>query len=70
MYLSRVRVRNYRKLSHIDVDLKPGLNIILGENNVGKTCLLSAIRIALSGGTNDRLSASKDDLPVGSDGKL
>lgn len=47
MFLSRVRVRNFRNLKDIEVGFSKGLNVIVGENNAGKTNLLEAIRAAL-----------------------
>lgn len=47
MYLGRVCVRNFRNLQSLDLAFAPGLNVLVGENNVGKTNVLDAIRIAL-----------------------
>lgn len=62
MYLAQVHVRNFRNLRDVTVDFKPGLNVLLGENNVGKTNLLDAIRVALgAASTGDPVYLSKDD---------
>jgi len=42
-----VRVRNFRNLQDVSIVLKAGLNVLVGENNIGKTNLLDAIRWAL-----------------------
>src|ERR1700730_10906416 len=47
MYLSSVEVSNFRSLKEFKVDLQPGLNVLAGRNNTGKTNLLNAIRHAL-----------------------
>ncbi|MBX3728539.1 MAG: AAA family ATPase [Candidatus Sumerlaeia bacterium] len=47
MYLSRAKIKNFRSLKDVTVDFKKGLNLVLGRNNIGKTNLLSAIRIAI-----------------------
>ena len=47
MYISRIVVRNYRNLRHLDLSLRPGLTCIVGENNSGKTNLFHAIRLPL-----------------------
>lgn len=47
MYLSRVDIRNFRSLQELHVDLQPGLNVLVGRNNTGKTNLLHAVRHAL-----------------------
>lgn len=54
MYISRVVVKNYRCLKTADVSLNPDLNIIVGNNETGKSTLLEAIHLALSGQLNGR----------------
>jgi len=52
MHLHLVRVRNFRGLKDISVSLTAGLNVLVGENNVGKTALLDAVRAALGPGAS------------------
>ncbi|HXT41548.1 MAG TPA: AAA family ATPase [Candidatus Angelobacter sp.] len=47
MYLSQVLIQNFRCLRELNATLSPGLNVLVGENNVGKTAFLDAIRAAL-----------------------
>ncbi|WP_091132519.1 ATP-dependent nuclease [Microvirga guangxiensis] len=54
MYISRVIVNNYRCLKTADVELNPGLNIIVGNNECGKSTLLEAIDLALTCQLNGR----------------
>ena len=54
MFLSRVIVANYRCLKRADVPLNPGLNVIVGNNECGKSTLLEAVHLALSGQLNGR----------------
>ena len=42
MGLTRLRVRNYRALADIDLELKP-LNVVFGPNGVGKSTLLDTV---------------------------
>jgi putative ATP-dependent endonuclease of OLD family len=61
MYLAKITVNGFRNLDDFSVTLRPGLNVILGENNIGKTNLLDAVRLALStsyGSDGVRLSPS------------
>src|ERR1700704_5270710 len=44
MYLSRIRIENFRNFSRLDVALRGNL-VVLGENGVGKTNLLHALRL-------------------------
>jgi putative ATP-dependent endonuclease of OLD family len=45
--IERVIVRNYRALRDVDVTFGPGTNIIVGNNETGKSTLLEAINLAL-----------------------
>lgn len=47
MLLTRVRVRNFRCIKDLSVDLAE-TTVLVGENNTGKTAFLDAIRICLS----------------------
>lgn len=47
MYLSNVQIERFRNFKRFDLEFRRGLNVIVGENNVGKTNLFDAIRIAL-----------------------
>lgn len=56
MYLAELKLWNFRKYGHTDWDLdKPhltvpfnmGLNVLIGENDSGKTAILDAIKIVL-----------------------
>lgn len=40
----RLTVKNYKSIGHADLDLRPGLNILIGPNGSGKTCLLSSLK--------------------------
>ena len=54
MSISRVIVKNYRCLRTADVTLNPTLNVIVGNNECGKSTLLEAIHLGLSGQLNGR----------------
>lgn len=48
MQLRRIEVRNFRKLRHVLIeDLQDGLNVVVGDNEAGKSTLLSALRAVL-----------------------
>jgi putative ATP-dependent endonuclease of OLD family len=47
MHISRVHVEKFRLFNKLSVDLNAGLNVIVGENNSGKTALIDAIRLTL-----------------------
>jgi hypothetical protein len=48
MKIRRIEVRDFRKLRHVLVDdLKDGLNVVVGDNEAGKSTLLAAMRACL-----------------------
>lgn len=47
MYISRIVVRNYRNIKHLDLAIHSGITLVVGENNTGKTNLLRAIRLPI-----------------------
>jgi len=64
MHLAKVAISNFRSLRSVTVDLQPGLNVIVGRNNSGKTNLLSAIRLAIgpAGARGEVPWISEDDF--------
>jgi putative ATP-dependent endonuclease of the OLD family len=57
MHLSRVKLWNFRRYGaegqldlenpHLNVAFKPGLNVLVGENDTGKSAIIDAIRLVL-----------------------
>jgi len=47
MKISRIVIRNFRALKHLDVEIADSLCCIIGENNVGKSAVLHAIQMCL-----------------------
>ena len=72
MYISSIHIRNYRCFKDTTVDFQPGLNVIIGENNAGKTTLSKALMLVFErrGRTRptlhdfSRLIESKDAPPT------
>ena len=50
MHISKILVRNYRCFAHATFTFRPGLNVIIGENNAGKSALFSAMRLVFDSG--------------------
>ncbi len=66
MRLRRVEVRSFRKIGHLVVDgLSDGLNVIVGDNEAGKSTLLAAMRAALFEKHRVRGEAAEAMLPYG-----
>lgn len=57
MYISNVHIQNYRCFHDTKIEFQPGLNVIIGENNAGKTALLKALGFVF-----DRKNRSRPDL--------
>ena len=53
MYISKIKINNFRCFSDITVNFKPGLNVLIGENNIGKTNLIRALRILFDQESSD-----------------
>lgn len=49
MILKKLHISNFKMFEDIDFEFKPGFNLILGDNGVGKTTILEAITVAVSG---------------------
>jgi len=62
IYLSKIIIRNFRQISDLNLDLQPGLNLIVGENDSGKSTLIDAIRLLLGTRDNERLWLNEKDF--------
>ncbi|EOY8497952.1 TPA: ATP-dependent endonuclease [Providencia stuartii] len=49
MYLAELTIKNFRKLREATVKFQPGLNVLVGPNNVGKSAVVDALRTLLAG---------------------
>src|SRR5688572_25942269 len=52
--ITKVVIRNYRKFRSFQIELSPGLNVLVGRNDCGKSTLIQAIVLALTGRLNGR----------------
>lgn len=43
----KVLIKNYRTFKNFELDFSPGLNVIVGDNDAGKSTLLEAVNLAL-----------------------
>jgi putative ATP-dependent endonuclease of OLD family len=59
MCIERVIVKNYRTLDFLDLAIRPHLNIIVGDNESGKSTLLEAINLALKCQINRRSASAE-----------
>lgn len=57
--LKCIRIKNFRSLQSVELDLNH-INILIGQNNVGKSNFMRAIEIAFNGSR----TVSEDDIFV------
>jgi len=43
MYVSKLVVRGYRSLAEVEIEFNPGINVIVGKNNAGKSNIIKAL---------------------------
>ena len=54
MYIEKFIIKNFRGIKDISLTFNKGLNVLIGENNAGKTAIIDALRICLSYGNQRR----------------
>ena len=66
MWLSELRIRNFRRIEALTVSFPHGLAVLVGENNSGKTTIIDALRLMLfSSRDHDSLRLTEDDFRAG-----
>ena len=46
-YIKRISIQGYKKFKELDFEFNPKMNILIGENEAGKSTILDAIRLVL-----------------------
>lgn len=54
IYIKSVHIENYKCFKNLDIDFNKNVNIIVGNNEAGKSTILEAINLCLSGTINNR----------------
>jgi len=63
MYLKSLQIENFRCIKNLTLEFNKGLNVIIGENNTGKTAVIDALRLSFSIGIERReIFPSPDDF--------
>lgn len=60
MYLEKLNIKNFRTIENLSLTFNKGLNILIGENNSGKTAIVDALRICIGYGNLRRDLYLKD----------
>lgn len=62
MFIAEIRITNFRIFQNCDLVLNPGMNLIVGENNSGKTALIDAIRYTLGTNSAEWIRVNESDF--------
>lgn len=49
MAIKKIKIYNFKSLREFETEFNPGLNILVGDNEAGKSTILEAIHLALTG---------------------
>ena len=73
MFLSKVELSNWRRFSKksdeepgLTVEFSKGLNVLVGENDSGKTAIIDAIKVSLGTNSSDSIWITEEDFSIGS----
>ena len=50
MYITKLKIKNFRAIKDLEISLNEGLNVIIGENNSGKTAVIDLLRLIFDKG--------------------
>lgn len=48
LYISKIRIQNYQAIDACEILFQKGVNLLIGDNGMGKTSVLNALTVALS----------------------
>jgi putative ATP-dependent endonuclease of OLD family len=65
MHISRLHLKDFRIFGDLELSIAPGLNLVVGENNSGKTALVDAIRYALDTNSSEWVKIQESDFRRG-----
>lgn len=69
MHLAELNIENFRKLGKVCLSFQPGLNILVGANNVGKTAVVDSLRALLASPDEYLPRLKTEDLRVPPNGE-
>jgi putative ATP-dependent endonuclease of OLD family len=68
VHLAQLRIRNFRRIADATLKFRPGLNVIVGPNNIGKTAVVDALRALLAGADDPYPRFTCDDIHMPASG--
>lgn len=60
MYISRMKINNFRLLQNVTIDFDKSLTLFVGKNNTGKTSIMSILELLVS----DKKTLAYEDYPL------
>jgi putative ATP-dependent endonuclease of the OLD family len=71
MYLKSLHITNFRGIKEATIHWHRGVNVLVGENNAGKTAVLDALRMSLAFGDTQRdIWVRREDFHVSPAGEI
>ncbi len=71
MYLKSLHIKNFRGIKETTIQWHKGVNVLVGENNAGKTAVLDALRLCLAFGDSQRdIWVRREDYHSSADGVI
>jgi predicted ATP-dependent endonuclease of OLD family len=68
MYVGQLIVKGYRSLKDVSIRFRPGINVLVGKNNAGKTNIIRAIDLVLGEKWPTYVEVEDRDFYCSSDG--
>lgn len=65
MYIASVKISNFRLFESFSLELNKGLNLLVGENDSGKTTLIDAIRLVVDTSSAEWVKIQESDFRSG-----
>jgi hypothetical protein len=62
--IQKLKIQNFQAHKDLELELKPGINLILGDSNVGKTSVIRALQLLLTGNPKTPIYASGNPVKV------
>ena len=60
MFISNLKIRNFRAIENLELNLNNGLNVIIGENNSGKSTIIDLLHLVFEEGNYPRKTHWKE----------
>ena len=62
MYLHALHINNFRKIQILSLQFNKGINLLVGENDAGKSCIIDAIKLVTGVQSNEYYRINQDDF--------